>query len=257
MNFEFGEVDLKSQIGNQNLNCKMFAMTVLFIASGSQVACTKLWDHGMAYFHSRQGVLALETSDTTTAEQEFTRSLRYLPKETAPQINLGIVYRLKDRPDRAADAFRTGDVLAKTPDESFISRFDEGEAFGAAKKVDEALAAYQRALVLRPDSIETKTNIELLISQNGQGQGKGGGQGEQGQDQGDKGEGQDNKKEQKEDKPKEYAKNQKYKPRPFDGKDLGEADVKKILDELKRQENRIRAEYQKKESKETASGEDW
>lgn len=232
-------------------------MVALVWVAISQWGCAKLWNLSLAYYYSNEGVQALQSADTAAAEQAFAQSLRYQAKDSAPQINLGIVYRLKERPDRAADAFRTGDLMAKTPKESFISRFNEGEAWGAGKKVTEALAAYQRALEIEPASIETKTNIELLVSQQGQGEGQGGeGEGKN-QKPGDKGEGQDNKDEPKNEKPKEYAENPKYKPRPFDGKELDEADVKKILDELKRQENRIRAEYQKKESKESGGGKDW
>jgi Ca-activated chloride channel family protein len=69
----------------------------------------------------------------------------------------------------------------------------------------------------------------------------------------------DNKddKEKQQDQPKTPAKNEKYKPRPFDGKELSEADVKKILGEIKQQEQKIRSEFNRKDVKEQPRDKDW
>lgn len=68
----------------------------------------------------------------------------------------------------------------------------------------------------------------------------------------------DKEKEQKEkDQPKTPQKNEKYKPRPFNGEQLSEADVKKILGEIKQQEQKIRSEFNRKDVKEQPRDKDW
>ncbi|RYZ86954.1 MAG: hypothetical protein EOP06_13550 [Proteobacteria bacterium] len=64
-------------------------------------------------------------------------------------------------------------------------------------------------------------------------------------------------KDQKKDKPKEYGQNPKPQPKKFDSKELNEGDVKKILQELKQQEQKIRAEFNRKEAKEQPRDKDW
>ena len=61
----------------------------------------------------------------------------------------------------------------------------------------------------------------------------------------------------KKDQKQGYEPNAKYKPRPFQGEELSEGDVKKILGELKNQEQRISANFEKKERKEKKNDKDW
>lgn len=67
----------------------------------------------------------------------------------------------------------------------------------------------------------------------------------------------DKKEDQPKDKPKQAEQSAKYKPRPFQGDQLSEGDVKKILGELKNQEQKIRANFEKKERKENKNEKDW
>ena len=57
--------------------------------------------------------------------------------------------------------------------------------------------------------------------------------------------------------PQDVKQSPKYKPRPFQGDQLSEGDVKKILGELRSQEQKIRANYDKKERKEKKNDKDW
>ena len=52
-------------------------------------------------------------------------------------------------------------------------------------------------------------------------------------------------------------KKQKPKPKPFDGKDITQQDVNRILDELKNQEENIRAKMQKQGGKDAPNDKDW
>ncbi len=251
MNFAFGGGDLNLRISSRILF--IFILASMPLLSG----CGSIRDSIYGFYHNYEGIKDLKDQETTAAEQEFQHSLRYMPQSALPQINLGLTYLMQKNPEKAARAFRTGDLQSQSLEEQFIARFNEGEALGRTKKIDEALAAYQRALAIKPDSKETKTNIELLFSKQGQGQGQGKGDQNQDSDQ-NQDENPDGKQGKKnENEPKKFKESQKYKPRDFQGKELREGDVKKILDELKRQENRIRGEYQKKDAKESATGKDW
>jgi tetratricopeptide (TPR) repeat protein len=59
------------------------------------------------------------------------------------------------------------------------------------------------------------------------------------------------------DQPKTPQKSEKYKPRPFKGNTLNESDVKKILGEIRQQEQKIRAEFNRKDVKEQPRDKDW
>lgn len=166
---------------------------------------------------------------------------------------------------------------AKRKEAEFILNYNLGVFYGSQMKVDEALKYYQRALDIKPDSKETKENIELLIQKqqqeqkqqqqqqsgegqkdpkDGQGQSK-----EQNPDQKDQ-QGEGKKKDQEGDDPKdnknkETGKSPKYKPRPFKGDQLSEGDVKKILGELSSQDKKIRSQYEQKNRKEGRNEKDW
>ena len=186
--------------------------------------------------------------------------------------NIGVILNTIQKPEEALKSLQHALKLAEIaqdPELVFQVRYNLGVYFGAQKKVPEALEHYQAALDRVPDSKETKTNIELLIQQqqqdprqkNGKSdkdpnnpQNKGEGEnkddqkpGEDQQNQKDQKDENDQKegKDKKEDQKKEGS--PKYQPRPFKGDQLSEGDVKKILGELKNQEQKIRANFDKKE----------
>ncbi len=197
--------------------------------------------------------------------------------------NLGILFNLDKKNEEALKSLEFALKLAVAQqdlEKQFAIRFNLGTFFGAQKKIPEALENYQAALEIKPESKETKHNIELLIENNSGGESGGGEKKQQkgdgsGQDQeqkddskdGDqeKDKGQEKDKEKNKDgddgpekkKKQEYKENSKYKPRPFNGADLSEGDVKKILGELKDQEQKIRANFEKKERKDKNNEKDW
>src|SRR3989344_1646156 len=166
-------------------------------------------------------------------------------------------------------ALRLAQIQKDSASEAII-RYNLGVLFGQQKKVSEALEQYQAALEINPTSVMVKHNIELLI-QNNSGSKSGDQQqkeknkdnkeGQGDQDQKDKDKNKDNKdsedEKDKKDQKQGYEPNAKYKPRPFQGEELSEGDVKKILGELKNQEQRIRANFEKKERKEKKNDKDW
>jgi tetratricopeptide (TPR) repeat protein len=229
---------------------------------------------------NREGNKAFTAQTYPAATDKYIQALTFDPFVGALHLNLGLSFEGQQQAEQAQRSYKEAENLAakeKNQTLVFAARFNQGQLLGKAKKVDEAIAMYQKALEIDPTSMETKTNIELLT----QGQGGQGGDKEQenkddkqGDDKKDqKGDGKDPKdqkdpkdsdkdkdkdgKDKKEDKPKQMQQSAKYKPRPYDGKELSESDVKKILGELKQQEEKIRAEYNKKDFKEQPRDKDW
>ncbi len=233
-----------------------------------------------AVMANRRGILELSKSNPTAAQEKFLGALAKEPLNPKLHFNLGLTFELLQQMDKAKSSYLTALNLAQDPEVLFAANYNLGEMAQKAKQVDEALHYYQEALKYNPDSKETKTNIELLI-QDQQGQGKdqkdqkdpkdqnkdGKGQGQDQKDQKDKKDPKDSQdpkdnnndsqknKENKDDK-KQYQ-NPKPQPRPFKSEQLTPGDVNKILGEIKQQEQKIRAEFNKKEVKEQPRDKDW
>ncbi|MBC7420382.1 MAG: tetratricopeptide repeat protein [Bdellovibrio sp.] len=213
------------------------------------------------------------------ALDQYIKILETSPDEPRVHLNIGVMLNQTQKPDDALKSFQLALKLAEDKKDLaavFATRYNLGSYYGALKKVPEALANYQAALDVLPTSKETKTNIELLIQSQQQDK-KSGDQGENKENQdpdqkkkedGKNQENKDNKKDgdqKKPDDPKDGKQPEghdnkgspKYQPRPFKGDQLSEGDVKKILGELRNQEQKIRANFDKKERKETKNEKDW
>jgi Ca-activated chloride channel homolog len=206
-----------------------------------------------------------------------------------PQIhsNVGVILAQTQKEEEALKSWQHALKLAEEKKDYatlFAVNFNLGVYYGSKKNVDEALKHYQAALDIVPTSIETKTNIELLTQmqqQDGKGDSKDqkdqqdqnqskdqkDQQGKDNKDQKNKDQQKDQngkddqkKKDPKDEQGKEDQKREssaKYKPRPFKGDQLNENDVKKILGELRNQEQKIRANFDKKEQKDSGHEKDW
>lgn len=242
----------------------LVASLFFLTACGYEIDPRTLW-------HARSGSKNMKAGEVSEAQKDYLEALGVDPFVSELHINLGLTYQSLKQPDSALQSYESAERWARNPVASFAARFNQGVLRGEAKKVEEALQAYQRALDIKPDSMEAKTNIELLIqqkqSQSGEGENKeqnqGGGQGQQGQknqDQKDKDkkdkDKKDQDKDQNKDQKKEYENSPQYKPREFKG-DLSEQDVKKILGELKQQEQKIRGQFHRGEIKEKPNEKDW
>lgn len=205
--------------------------------------------------NNRDGNSAMSEKRYSDAQGSYIEALGIDPFISEVHINLGLTYLELKKPEDAIKSFEAAEKFARKPEPLFVARFNQGVTRGANKQIEEALQAYQRALDVIPQSIEVKTNIELLLASN-QGEGKGEGKGEDSKE--GKGEQDSENQEQKKDQPKDYSKDpqQPYKPREFEG-ELSEADVKKILGELKQQEQKIRGQFYRNENKERPRDKDW
>lgn len=206
-----------------------------------------------AYLKNREGLKKYEEKAYYPAYQEFLKALQNDPMNPELQLNMGRMLEANEEFNKAEKAYRGAlQILPKDSPIKFEVLFNLAGVQAKQKRIDEALATYQMALDLKPDSIEVKNNIELLWL-------SGGGEGGEGQDQdkskqqqqnqkqGDRGDRPDNQPDQQ----------QKNKGRRFDEKDISQQDVKRILDEIKNQEQSIRANEYEKGARDAPKGKDW
>jgi tetratricopeptide (TPR) repeat protein len=201
------------------------------------------------------------------AYQGFLRSLKAEPFNPKVHLNLGLTFQANEEYDKALQEYNLIPRLPGVDVESvFQAYFNAGTLQTKQENIDEALRSYQLALSIRPDSVETKTNIELLLQQQ-KGKGKGKGSKDKKQDK-DQSNNKDNKDQKDKDKdPSKDAKNndkqnqdgpeKEQKPQKFESQQLSQEDVRKILDEIKDQEQQIRAEINRKEAKEVPRDKNW
>ena len=196
-------------------------------------------------YHNNASIKKMSEKMNYEALSEAIEALRYLPLAPELHLNLGVLYLFSKDFDKAEKEFGTSARLAQQNDDmKFKALFNGGIAATQLKNVERALNFYQASLEVKADSIEAKTNIELLIqSQNGKG--KGDGESDSKDDQKD---------DQKDDKDKQSKKNDpnkkvqneppKNQPQPYKGKEISKENVNKILAELKQQEQNVRAKFE-------------
>ncbi len=199
-------------------------------------------------WRNNQAVNYLGDKKALEAHDELLQLLSEQPFNPLFQYNMAFTFIATDEKKKAIQMYE--EILKQKPlppEVEFGAYFNLGVLYsmkGMSDSIDPALDSYQKALGLYPDSKEVKTNIELLF------QGGGGkGQGENKKDS-DKGEGEQPK------EPQEFT-NKPQQPNQFNSKEMSKGDVKKILEELKKQEQRIRAKHERKGKREADRDKDW
>ena len=219
---------------------------------------------------NNQGLAELKAKNYYTAVEKFAAALGLNPYSAEVQINFAIALENLGKTEEALRALQSSAKISDNPEVKFISEYNQGVLLSKGEDKDQAISHYQNALDINPESFETKVNIELLTGENG-GKGKSDKQDKDqkdNQDKKDKGDGKENEKDQKdpkgkdkgedpkEDQPKKYGKKNPQ-PKPFKSEELTQGDVNKILNELRQQEQKIRAEFNKKIIKEKPRDKDW
>lgn len=184
------------------------------------------------------------------------------PFEPALHYNLGYILSAQEDVESALKSYEEVKKLEGDSEVRFRAAFNSGVLHQKTKNKELALKAYQEALIHKPESRETRVNIELLLQEQ-QGGGEGADQNQDpNQDPNKKGD-QNQQKDQKQDgEQKEPGENQDYgsgrkQPQQFQSKELSPSDVNKILREIKQQEGRIRMEFNKTGPQEEPRGKDW
>lgn len=271
-----------------NLRLK-FCSFILLLSGCQRISNSYEFTSVGALFEDQAATALIKAERYEDALNTYVDMLEKEPDKAQVHSNIGVIMSQLQKPEEALKSLQHALKLAEEQKDllsQFAINFNLGAFYGAQKKVDEALKHYQAALDIVPTSVEAKTNIELLTqmqNQNGQGESKD--QNQQNQDQQNQSQDQKNQqkkkdqtqqkkddkkdqagkddqkkqdeKDQKNDEPQKRESSQKYKPRPYQGDQLSEGDVKKILGELRNQEQKIRANFDKKEQKDSKNEKDW
>lgn len=206
---------------------------------------------------NNQSAQMLQEKKATEAQSILLREIQKEPEHPVLNLNLGFSFFTQGQIEKAQQSWLLSLKNANTDLEKFLALFNLGSLAQANKNEEQAMKYYQQALHFRPNSREAKTNIELLLQKQQQEQGGQGDSGDQEQEQDQQQQDQDKEQEQpKSDENKNYKEN-KPQPKPFQGEQLDKSDVNKILGEIQRQEQKIRAEFHKSNRQEAPVGNDW
>lgn len=201
---------------------------------------------------SEEGDLSLLTSSepASKAYRHLLEAIGIESSDSRLYLNLGLSFELNGELDSSFLAYEKAQRYSGgDPKLEFLALYNAARIRGLEGKIPEALHLYQGALGILPHSIEVKTNIELLIQQAQQkGKGKSDKRGDGGSDP-NEGLGKD----EGEDGPIQNGRDQ---PRVFKSNELSDDDVKNILDEIQRQEQKIRAR-ENRGAKDKPRGKDW
>lgn len=254
--FRCGQI-LRGLVGSVRLPLSVFATAIVFSSQPTFAKSPGLMAEWGAIRTNNQGVKNFANKKPAEAYGQFTEALAQLPFSAVIHYNLGTSFLASKEYDKALSEYREAIRLAPGDSRSekelrFLAHFNSAVALVEQKKIDEALNNYQAALESRPDSVETKTNIELLTTAQ-QGGGGGGEDKKEDDKKNDKSKDGDEKK-----TPQKFAdpppKNQ---PKPFQSEKLSEQDVQRILEELKRQEEQVRAKMNREGAKDAPVEKDW
>ncbi len=217
-------------------------LTLIAIPVLASESLTEIWRNNRAVDYTQQKKLV-------EAHEEFSSLVTDDPFHPVLQFNLGSSYIAVEDPKKAIKMYE--EILKNPhlpPQLSFSVHYNLGILYSADKELDLALKNYQKALAFFPDSKEVKTNIELLFKE----QQGGGGKGDKKENKDEKGD-QDQEQEKE---PQEFD-NKPQQPDQFNDKEMSKEDVNKILEELKKQEQNIKAKHERKGGKEADREKSW
>lgn len=209
------------------------------------------------------------------AYEEFLATLAIDPFNPTVQFNVGSVLNALGEEEKSEQLYKQllkdvdQKLKAGVPQDEqqawlkvkFAVLYNLGVFYQSQQKVDEALTVYQKALELIPLSKEIKTNIEMMLNSSGGGKGKGAQKEKQkgdGEGQGDSEpkEGEGDKEQDQKDQSNGDRKNEKQ-GKGFDQTQLSMEDLKRIMEELKQQEQGIRSKVQRKGTKSEPKEKQW
>jgi Ca-activated chloride channel family protein len=189
---------------------------------------------------NNEGILKYDKEDYYGSYQSFLETLSDEPFHPLIHLNLGMTYFQNEEADKSVMSFLAALKLARQRDNKdhlYYSLFNLAAALSSANEIDRALALYQEALTIRPGDKDVRENIEKIWqAQQGGGKGKNEDKDKKPQDK-DQQDGSGNQDDQQQE-PDQGESRQQKKPKPFESKELSKDDVRKILEEIKNQEQK-------------------
>lgn len=227
-------------------------LTVIAVGAG---AGAETGESVSSIFKNNSGVDKLKSEKPLEAYRDFKESLVDDPKNGVIHLNMGLTFQLNKEYDKAIQEYSVAARESSNPEIKFDANFNAGTAATELKQYDRALAFYQAALEIQPDSKEAKTNIELLVQSKA-----GGGSGDDKQDDKKDGDGKSKSNQGQGQQPPQKnnpGPTNRNQPQPFKSQDLSKQDVDRLLNELKRQEEQIRGRIKEGKSQEAPPDKDW
>ncbi len=212
--------------------------------------------HPEAVYLNNEAVEQLQKENQFGSYKSLLKALELDPLNPSIQYNLGVSFLASEQFDKALQQFALADQLAKTDQVKYLSRFAAAIAATKLNNIPEALKYYQKALEIEPDNEDIKKNIELLW-QGQQGKGDGGGDSKEKKEEGKEGESKEEQQKKQDEERKKEGPVPKPKPQQFKSQELTPDQVRKILEELKAQEQKIRADENDKDRKDQPNEKDW
>lgn len=208
---------------------------ILFIfMSISTLSCSKgSIEHNLGIFH-------FKFKNYESAEKSFVNALVENPNLGISRYALALSFLPREQ---LKDSLTELNSLLKknTSDEAkFKLFFAKAVVYSLLGELEPALNFYQKCLYLKPDSIEVKTNIELLFGEDGDGKGNAlkSAKSKKKKDSSDS----DGEGERSEDDPESQNEAEKKQQEESQTKkNLSPAELKRILKELQQQEKKVRA----------------
>lgn len=221
-------------------------------------------------YENNQAVQRMREEDLAAASEILHNLVSSKPNSGIPKLNLAGLYASNQDLEASKGLLEELVRSLKNPEASsglkdsekrfllFAAHFNLAYISSLDKsKAKEAVENYAIALNYEPNDIATKLNIELLTKSQ-QGSSNSENQQDQKQDQKDQKDNKDQKQQDQKKSDKPNYKDQKKQPKPqFKENDLKKQDVRRIFQELKRQEEKIRAKMNKKDQEEPENDKDW
>lgn len=219
---------------------------------------------GMEFSLIHKGIKSLQKKNYVQAQKHFDQVLAKKPFDPWSYLNIALSHDLLNAPDKA---LQTYDIVSSSKQSNlapFFSYFNKGELNGRLGQLEKALENYQQALTFRYKEKEIKQNIELLFRSKKQNAQKENQSDSQQENENENQENSENKntaknqsdssedKKQSQNQDKKGANSSENEKSSLgqnkgakESKELSDTEQKAILEEIEKQENRVRAKFYK------------